>query len=162
MPTYAEVVKFEEAAPPKTIRLIKSGEFYRAYNRSAWYFQCCIAEHKVMRKYVKVLGRNIYYIGFPEKSLFNNIGERKSEKTNYGFDIELSEDEIPDDDAYETWKATIVVEDSSKGDFHSMPLSGSEAEREVIKRLRDFPLESKSMVDCAVFLSELRRLLTTS
>ena len=162
MPTYIEVIKFENEAPANTIRLIKSGEFYRAYNHSAWLFQCCIAEHKVMRKFLKALNSDIYYVGFPEKSLFNNIGERKSTKTEYGFDIELSEDEVPNEDAYEDWKMTIETAQSSKGDFNSLPLAGADAEREVIRRLRDFPLESKTMIECAVFVSELRKLLNNS
>lgn len=112
-----------------------------------------------MRKFMKALNEDIFYVGFPEKSLFNNIGERKSTKTEYGFDIELSEDETPDEEAYEAWKMTIETAHSSKGDFNSLPLSGADAEREVIKRLRDFPLESKTMIECAVFLSELRKLL---
>lgn len=162
MATYAEVIKFEEAVPPNTIRLIKSGDFYRAYNHSAWLFQCCIVEHKVMRKYVKSIKSDILYIGFPEKSLFNNIGDRKSVKTDYGFDIELFQEEIPEENGYETWKATIDPLPSSKGDFHSMILSGIEAEREVIRRLKEFPLESRSMVECAVFLSDLRKLLNNN
>lgn len=160
MPTYIDVIKFEEEAPANTIRLVKSGEFYRAYNHSAWLFQCCITEHKVMRKYIKSLKTDIYYIGFPEKSLFNNIGERKSTKTEYGFDIELMEFEIPNEEAYETWKMSIETEQSSKGDFHSLPITGAEAEREVIKRIKDFPLENKTMIECTVFLSELRKMLS--
>lgn len=112
-----------------------------------------------MRKYIKALKTDIYYIGFPEKSLFNNIGERKSTKTEYGFDIELMEFEVPEEEAYEVWKMTIPTEQSSKGDFHSLPLAGADAEREVIKRIRDFPLENKTMIECTVFLSELRKLL---
>ena len=159
MPTYIDVIKFEEQAPANTIRLVKSGEFYRAYNHSAWLFQCFISEHKVIRKYMKTLKTDIYYIGFPAKSLFNNIGERKSSKTEYGFDIELAVDEIPNEEAYESWKMTVETEQSSKGDFHSLPLAGADAEREVVKRLRDFPLENKTMIECAVFVSELRKLL---
>ena len=115
-----------------------------------------------MRKYIKTLQSDIYYIGFPEKSLFNNIGERKSIKTEYGFDIELLEFEIPNEEAYETWKMAVPVEQSSKGDFHSLPLVGAEAEREVIKRIKEFPLENKTMIECAVFLSELRKVLNNS
>lgn len=159
MATYVETIKFEEEAPEHTIRLIKSGEFYRAYNHSAWLFQCCITEHKVIRKYVKALNSDIYYIGFPEKSLFTNIGERNSIKTDFGFDIQLSSNEIPDEEGFETWKKTIETNHSSKGDYNSLPLTGAEAEREVVKRIREFPLESKSLVDCAVFLAELRKLL---
>lgn len=81
MASYSDVLKFEAEVPANTVRLIKSGEFYRAYNHSAWLFQCCIAEYRVMRKYVKSLKSDVYYIGFPEKSLFSNIGERRSSKT---------------------------------------------------------------------------------
>ncbi len=160
MASYADVVKFEEEKPScNIIRLVKSGEFYRAYNHSAWLFQCCIAEHKVMRKYVKALKCDVFYVGFPAKSLFNNIGERNSIKTEYGFDIELMADEQPDEEGFETWKSTIQTEPSSKGDFNSLPLAGADAEREVILRLRECPLENMSMVECAVFLAELRKLL---
>lgn len=107
MPTFVDVVKFEGEVPPKTIRLVKSGEFYRAYNHSAWLFQCCIAEHKIMRKYVKQLKQDIFYIGFPEKSLIGNIGDRKYTKTEMGYDIELHDEELPAAEGYETWKATL-------------------------------------------------------
>lgn len=162
MPSIQEMVKFESAVSPGIIRLVKCGEFYRAYNHSAWLFQCCITEHKVIRKYVKALSADVYYIGFPEKSLFGNIGERKSEKTEYGFDIILSKDEVPEEDAYESWRETVRAESSSKADFLSIPLSGAEAEREVIRRIRDFPFETKTMLDCAVFIAELRKLLSTN
>ncbi len=162
MPTYVEAIRFEEEAPRGVIRLVKSGEFYRAYNHSAWLFQCCIAEHRVIRKYVKALKEHIHYIGFPEKSLFGNIGDRESEKTGLGFDIRLSESEIPDEEGYGEWKASVIGEDSSKGDFLSLPLAGADAEREAIRRLREFPLESKTMVECAVFLAELRKLLSNT
>lgn len=115
-----------------------------------------------MRKFVKSLKDDIFYIGFPAKSLFNNIGDYKSAKTDYGFDIELPDDIVPDDDAFATWKMTVETQDSSKGDFFSLPLSGIDAEKEVLQRLRNFPLESKSMLDCAVFLSELRQLLNNT
>ena len=159
MPSYIDVVRFEQEAPTNVIRLIKSGEFYRAYNRSAWLFQSCIAEHRVMRKYLKSIKDDIFYIGFPEKSLFNNIGDRQSVKTEYGFDIVLDVNEVPDEDGYQTWRNTVVALHSSKGDYNSLPLSGAEAEREVLRRLREFQLENKTMLECAVFLAELRSLL---
>lgn len=162
MPTYVDVIKFENECPRNTIRLVKSGEFYRAYNHSAWLFFRCIAEHKVMRKYIKALGCDIYYVGFPEKSLSNNIGERLSFKTDLGIDIELSGAEIPDEDGYQQWLATINTEPSSKGDFNSLPLIGADAEREVIKLLKEFPIENKTMLECMIFLSKLRKLLNNT
>lgn len=159
MPKYTDVVKFEEEAPANTIRLVKSGDFYRAYNHSAWLFYCCIADYRVMRKYVKAMECDIYYIGFPATSLFKNIGEHKSYKTDFGFDVELQDDEMPDENGFDTWKNTIETHPSSQGDYNSLPIAGIDAEREVIKRLREFPLETKSMLECTVFLSELRKIL---
>ncbi len=160
MASYTEIVKFESEAPSNTIRLIKSGEFYRAYNHSAWLFQCCIAEHKVVRKYVKALKSDIFYIGFPEKSLFGNIGDRLSTKTEHGFDITLSPEEVPDEDGYVTWCETVDTYASSRGDFLALPPAGADAERQVIRLIREFHMESKSMVECVVFLAELRKLLS--
>lgn len=159
MPTYTDIVKFEAEAPQHVIRLVKSGGFYRAYNHSAWLFHSCIAEHKVVRKYVKTLKSDVYYIGFPEESLFNTIGDRHSSKTEHGFDIELKEDELPEETEYEQWLERIQALPSSAGDFHSLPLAGADAEREVIRKLREFPFESKSLIDCVSFLAELRQLL---
>ncbi len=159
MATYTEVIKFEEEAPQGVLRLVKSGEFYRAYNHSAWLFQCCIAEHRVIRKYIKALQRDIYYIGFPEKSLFNNIGERSSIKTPYGFDILLAAAELPAEEGYASWLTTVEAAEASKGDHLSLPLAGAEAEREVLRRLREYPLENKTLVESVVFLAALRSLL---
>lgn len=159
MASILEMVKFEREVPPGTIRLIKCGEFYRAYNHSAWLFQCCITEHKVIRKYVKALSEDVYYIGFPEKSLFGNIGERKSVKTDYGFDITLDEKELPDEKDYASWVDNVNTEQASKSEFHSLSLTGAEAEREVIRQLLSYPIESKSMVECVVFLAEMKKML---
>ena len=162
MASIQEMVKFERDAPPGTIRLVKCGEFYRAYNHSAWLFQSCVNEYKVIRKYVKSLSEDIYYVGFPEKSLFNNIGERKSEKTAYGFDIILDVSEIPDESNYQQWIESVKTEQSSKADYYSLPPDIADIERETIKKLREFPVESKSMIECTVFLSELRKMLLTN
>lgn len=159
MASIQEMIKFEREASPATIRLVKCGEFYRAYNHSAWLFNKCVIEYKVIRKYIKVLAEDIFYIGFPEKSLFNNIGARKSEKTEYGFDIKLETSEIPDESDFQIWKDSVVTEQSSKSDYICLNPNKNDIEREAIKKLKEFPLESKSMIECTMFLSSLRQML---
>ena len=51
MPTIQESVVFTSTVPYNVIRMVKRGEFYRAHNRSAWLFQSCIVEYKVLRNY---------------------------------------------------------------------------------------------------------------
>lgn len=53
MPSIENSLKHEEETPTGKVRLVQSGEFVRAYNRSAWRFYCCTAEYKVTRKFVK-------------------------------------------------------------------------------------------------------------
>ncbi len=160
MPTHAEIVKFDTEASPGTIRLIESGKFYRAYNHSAWLFHTCLAEHKVMRKYVKALKEDVLYLGFPIESLENTIGNRLTGKSKHGIDVILSVDEIPDEAGYIEWCKTVETSDSSKAEFNFLPLAGADAEREVIKRIRLFPMENRSMIECVTFLAELRQLLS--
>ena len=54
MSTYADLIRFEESVPPNTIRLVKSGDFYRACDHSAWLFQSCIAELVILSLTVRV------------------------------------------------------------------------------------------------------------
>lgn len=161
MASIQDMVRFEKEAPHGIIRLVKCGEFYRAYNHSAWLFHTCVIEYKVIRKYVKALSEDVYYVGFPEKSLFNNIGDRKSEKTEYGFDIMLNLEEIPEESGFQQWIHSVATQQSSKSDFFAISPNDTELEREVVRKLKEFPIESKSMIECTFFLSELRKLLHT-
>ena len=159
MPTYEQVINHEEKALPNTIRLVTSGQFYRAYNRSAWLFNTCLVNYKVIRKYIKTIQKDIRYVGFPISSIRNIVGERTMVPTEFGVDIVLNENEIPSEDAYLTWFDSVETHHSSQADILSIPLSGSEAEKEVLRRIKSFPIEQKSMLECVIFLAELRKLL---
>lgn len=66
--------------------------------------------------------------------LFDTVGERKTEKTDYGFDVTLSEEEMPNPEAYDAWTQMVETSPSSKADHHALPLASVEAEREVLRR----------------------------
>ena len=160
MATYEDDLAFSEAVEGQgVIRLIKMGKFMRAYDHSAWLFVNCIADYKVLRKYLKRLNREVFYIGFPAENLSSTINKRRAVSTDRGFDVSLSPEEIPAEEGYELWRSTVKAEEASKADYLSLPLSGVDAEREVIRRLREFPVESKTMMDCMAFVVELRKLL---
>lgn len=159
MPTYVDIIAFEDAAPAGVIRLVREGKFLRAYNHSAWMFHSCVAKHQVIRKFIKAVQSEVLYIGFPESSLESTAAGRTITKTELGFDIALRPEEIPDETDYEVWRTTINVAPASKDDFYALPLAGSDAEREVIRLIRAFPIENSTMVDCMVFLAAIRKLL---
>ena len=152
-------LKYEAEVAPGKIRLITSGEFVRAYNHSAWLFYCCISKYKVIRKYSKAQQKDIYFLGFPAGKLHELINGRNYAKTDFGYDIELKPGELPAVDGYEAWTKEVPVEAASRAEASATPLAGKELESVVCKKIRAFPLETKSPVEALVFLSEMRRLL---
>ena len=153
------MIRAEEETPPCTIRLIKSGNFFRAYNHSAWLFQSCVTEYRVIRKYIKALKQNIWYIGFPGERLFETLGGREAVKADYGFDVALAAEEVPAEEGYQEWLRSVEAEDSSKADDAALSPAGPGTERDVLRKLREFPLENKTMVECVAFLASLRKAL---
>ena len=152
-------LKYESGVEQGRIRLITSGEFVRAYNHSAWRFYCCISKYKVIRKYSKVQQKDIYFLGFPTSKLLELVNGRVCEKTDFGYDIVLKPEEIPAEEGYEAWTKEVPVEAASRADASATPLSGKELEGAVCKKIREFPLETKTPVETVVFLSEMRKLL---
>lgn len=96
MASYEQVLKFENEKPTNVIRLVESHGFYRAYEQSAYLFHQAIAQHKVTKKFVKNIQREIVYVGFPIDKLEDRIGTRRHNKTEYGYDVELAPEEISD------------------------------------------------------------------
>ena len=152
-------LKYESEVEPGKVRLITSGEFVRAYNHSAWLFYCCISRYKVIRKFSKAQQKDVYFLGFPVSKLLELINGRVCEKTDFGYDITLKPDEVPAEDGYEAWTKEVPVEVASRADASAAPLVGREWESAVCKKIREFPLETKTPVDAVVFLSEMRKAL---
>ncbi len=152
-------LKFEAEVEPGKIRLITSGGFVRAYNHSAWLFYCCISKYKVIRKFSKVQQKDVYFLGFPVSKLLELINGRVCENTDFGYDITLKPDEVPAEEGYEAWTREVPEEAASRADASATPLSGKELESAVCRKIREFPLETKTPVETVVFLSEMRKLL---
>lgn len=120
---------------------------------------CSCVVSAITKKHIKSLDTDVYFIGFPKENFDKLVNGREIKSTKEGFDVLLNAEEVPKEEGYETWLTTVKAEPASTGDYNSLPLAGEAAEREVIKRLRAFPIESKTMMECVEFLVELRRLL---
>ena len=159
MPTIEQSLTHEEEASTDRVRLIASGEFLRAYDRSAWKFHCCISKFKVIKKSSKQRQRDIFFLGFPANKLLELSGGRGCEKTDFGYDVVLKPDEVPAEEGYEAWTKEVPVEAASRAEASSVPLVGRELESAVCRKIREFPLEAKTPVEALVFLSGLRGML---
>lgn len=147
-------LKYESEVSPGKVHLVASGEFVRAYNHSAWLFYCCISKYKVIRKYYKAQQKDIYFLGFPVSKLLELVNGRICEKTDFGFDITLKPDELPAEDGYDAWTREVPVEVASRADVSALPLTGRELESVICRKIREFPLETKTPVETVAFLSD--------
>ena len=159
MASYEQAIKFENEKPPGVIRLVEANGFYRAYNHSAYLFHQVIAQHKVTRKFVKNIGVEVVYVGFPVDRLLERIGERSHKKTDLGYDVELADGERPDDASYDEWRKTVPTEPASRGDVNALAMGGDELYRAVCERIRVYPMETKSLIECVAFLGEIKKAL---
>lgn len=160
MASYDQVIKFENEKPQGVIRLVEANGFYRAYNQSAYYFHQTIAQHKVTRKFVKNINQDVVYVGFPVDKLLERIGERSHKKTDFGYDVELASSELPAEANYDEWRLTVPTEPSSRGDVNALSPSGDELYRAICERIRVYPMETKSLIECVSFLADLKKVLS--
>ena len=159
MASFEQIVKFENEKPNGVVRLVEAHGFYRAYNHSAYLFHQVIAPHKVTKKFIKNINQELVYIGFPVDKLLERIGTRSHKKTEYGYDVVLATEELPSDEKYEEWRETIPTEVVSRGDANSLPLHGEELYRSVCERIRIFPMETKTLIEIAAFVAEIKEAL---
>ena len=161
MARISEIVKSESEAPANVIRLARvQNGFVRAYNKSAWKFYLFIQQYKLKRMYVKSINAETVSLGFREENLHHVVECRQFTSTELGYDLLLKEDEkCGDDDAYEQWFSAIPINDQSSSDFDALPLAGANAEKEAIRRIRTFPLERKTPLNCQLFFAEIKELL---
>lgn len=163
MSKFKDLVEYENAKPDRSIRLVRSGTFYRAYNRSAWIFSSLISQYTVLREYVKELKDNVFYIGFPTHVMIDRIAGRKYDKTEKGYDVMLNEDDVLDETGYEAWCASILTETKDKeGEERTgnVRFSGHKAlENYVASKISRFPLMDSTPKQCLDFLFDLQQLL---
>lgn len=162
MATIKTVIEQEKSGNDK-IFLYKEGLFYVAYEQSCYAFSCYIHQFKIKNRYVKKLGRKIVSLGFPISSADKLLAGREVSDFEQGIIVKMNTSERVDENEYEAWK-TEVVDTTSAPLNASVPLSVSEPlfqdnENDLIERLRNFPLENRTPLDCMLFIGELKRMI---
>lgn len=146
--------------------LYKEGSFLRAYEWSAWL--CCrfISDFKVTHKMVKSLNQSVAYIGFPVTSLEKFMPEGSMpDLTNlsepyFSLPAQMIEKDLEMRD-FEEWKScTPVSEVKKKEDGKPLAVESNQSSGglfSLAKRIAEYPVESKSPIECMLFLLELKK-----
>ena len=164
--------KRETERADKTIHLYQEGNFYRAYEWSAW---LCVKhvnpQMKVTRKPLKGSNDTFCFVGFPVSSLpkYTPDGGRVSPAGEKEMDIALPEGLAPSGNReeaereFEAWKQELPVTDAkpkdkngSEGFAFGSPPKGVRTITEIMHDILAYPVESKSPIESMLFLAAVK------
>lgn len=151
-----------EKANTGYIYLYREGIFYKAYERSAYIFITMVQKFMVKKKFFKCTNCEVVSIGFPSNSIHKHFAAEKIKEIENGVVIEM--DTEIDVEAFEEWKQNIELTTEpvrktlvSSNNIDALHASFGLSEMEAIMKIRMFPLEGKTPLECMMFLSELKK-----
>ena len=149
--TIQEKLDSEQSRPDRTILFLGEGNFYKAYQESAWLACSLLHRFKTFRRFVRKAGCEVVYIGFPKSSLEKFVAGRRYEMKGDTVQVYLNDDKPELSEDYATWLASIPI----------ISLNNSTEKQDSLRALcqtvLDYPLEESTPMACVVFLTELRK-----
>jgi hypothetical protein len=146
-----------EAQNSDKIHLFREGLFFKAYGRSAFLFHTQVKPFKIVRKHYKVVGSDVLLLGFPSGQLDALFPQGGVETLGEGH-VAVNARQPFDPDAYYDWcdevemgVAPAVSTMPAAVSVHSCLPAALEA------KIRAFPIERSSPIDCMMFLSALQK-----
>lgn len=149
--TIQEKLDFEQSRADGTILFIGEGNFYKAYQESAWLACSLLHRFKAFRRFVRKAGCEVVYIGFPKSSLEKFVAGRRYEMKGDTVQVYLNDDEPELSEDYATWLASIPIISLNNSTEKQASL------RALCQKVLDYPLEESTPMACVMFLAELRK-----
>lgn len=160
MATIKEILHAESGNTSR-IYLYREGLFLKAYERSAYLWTRDVCRYEVKSRYVKSAGAEVMSIGFPASVLEQKLAGRGYAKDGDNVTVEaVGGGAAFDEAAYRQWRDDC-------GSAASMAArvggdAGTLDKDSIAARVMEFPLESRSPMECMIFLSELKKLCRTA
>ena len=172
--TVKEIIQIENGNR-NTIILLREGIFWRAYEKSAYAFSMQVHPYKPTRKWVIAVKQVVVSLGFPVSAAENVLNGCKVLMRQEAR-LVLAASPI-DPDGFEVWKQTVprslppaVVAPEPAAASPVMEPAASSVVSPAVSAvgqccdgladcIRRFNIESKTPVDCMLFLMELKRKL---
>ncbi len=148
----------QERAGERDIILHRKGIFWRAYQNSAFLFYTHFRPLKVTVKFVKVVGAEVAYLGFPEKVLEEILqlaSDRDWKFERLDSQVRITTSEIMGREAYEEW---LISMRSKQVEMETPEETGTISEwKTVIEKLRSYPILEKSPLETQQFVLNLQK-----
>ncbi len=146
--TTAQILELESTKADCDVLLFEEGVFFKAYDRSAWLFYHCVKPYSLKKRFVKAVGQEIVYLGFPISAFEDLPRYNGLDKVRV-----LNVKQVCDVPDYAVWKDSVLL------DISETPKKqvNKDSFSRLFKRIMNFPVESKTPVECMVFLSEIKK-----
>lgn len=149
----------KENSSQRVIRFYREGVFLVAYEQSAYLFHRFVRQYKVIRKTVKEMAADVVSIAFPRTIVISLFEGRICEEDNGTFVVALLDDELYTDVEYAEWRERVPLTVPTSRVEKPQSSKGVDDNVDIIERIREFPLDNRTPIECMVFLSELKRSL---
>lgn len=179
MATIKEAVEIEDSRDISTeynvMNLFVEGSFFRAYEWSAWLCYNYMSNFKILHRRFKGVDKSVIFLGFPKTSFKKWAKEgmelKQIDEKRYCVVIPLSSfNDVGYEDLkaqFDEWKSGIpLTKEQEKTDSGREILTPSVTGNPqrvsimgVMQQIIAYPIEEKSPVDCANFLTNIRRQL---
>ena len=141
-----------------SIILHKEGLFWRAYELSAYLFTLYIKDYQVTKKFYKNAKQEVVYLGFPANFLEQILKIAKEKNiTKKETQIFIGKYELKKED-FINWKSDIQLWQSSEK--VKTDLSGFEDLIGLSDKIKNFPIASKTPIECQQFIIQLQNELS--
>jgi hypothetical protein len=158
MASTAEILAKEALSEPR-IYLYREGIFWKAYQRSAYRVLQRRPDFKLKKKYIKAVSCEVVSLGFPIDTLYRIFDKQEIEEIDEKV-VAISGNDTGMQ-AYQEWFAAVPLSDQVgiAAPLPSVPaLSGSP--EIVLRKIREFPIEQSTPLECMMFLARMRKELT--
>lgn len=151
-----EIIKLEEDNT-NNCYLIKEGLFWRAYEKSAYWFVNNLKLYTITKKHFKGLNSDVAYLGFPDSTLNGlliiaetkgyTVNKQEKQVTIEGFEIS---------DGFEQWKDEIPYQTLDNQNISLVNEPAENYDSGLIAKIRKFPVAKRTPIECQQFIIELQ------
>ena len=155
----------------RVIHFCKEGNFYRAYEFSAWLAFRFAGELNVTRRYSKAANGDIMMVGFPLASLpkftpegvtpvFSEDGQLMTMTIPaYSFKEDETLEKLKEE--FKNWKHSVEASNKkgheSGGGKPSLPEGKPQRLTSIMHKMLAYPIEQSSPMECMSFLAEMKK-----
>jgi hypothetical protein len=137
--------------------LIKDGIFWRAFEKSAYWFVTNLKPYSITKKHFKGQNSDVVYLGFPNGILT----ELLSMAEDKGFKVDKLEklitiNGIEMSECFDQWKEALPYQmpDDNKKNMVNEP--EEKYDSGLVARIRKFPVAERTPIECQQFIIELQ------